>query len=109
MQLNTVSTAYQYVSSISTLGFNTVQNIVAVVDRVQSKIFLYLNGVLWDTISGLHANSISPASSDIYRIGYDLGSTTANYEIYSYMHYDRALTGAEVLQNFNALRGRHGL
>jgi hypothetical protein len=109
MQLNTVSTGYQYVSSISTLGFNTVQNIVTVVNRAQSSIFLYLNGVLWNTITGLHSNSISPASSDIYRIGYDLGGTTANYELYAQSHYNRALTATEVLRNFNIHKGRYGL
>ena len=107
--LNYGGSQYVYSSSISTLGYGTVQNIVAVVSRSTSSILLYVNGVLWNTITGTHTQSITPASGDIYRIGNDLGGGTQNYELYAHSHYTRALSAAEVAQNFNALRGRYGI
>jgi hypothetical protein len=107
--LNYGGSQYVYSSSIATLGFGSVQNIVAVVRRSTSSILFYLNGVLWNTITGIHANSISPTAGDLYRIGYDQGGGTQNYEMYAHSHYNRALTALEVEQNFNALRGRYGI
>lgn len=107
--LNYGGTQYVYSSSIATLGYGTVQNIVAVVSRSTSSILFYVNGVLWNTIAGIHTSSVDPASGDIYRIGNDIGGGTQNYELYSYAHYSRALTADDVSRNFNALRGRYGL
>lgn len=107
--LNYGGTQYIYSSSIATLGYGTVQNIVAVISRSTSSIIFYVNGVLWNTITGIHASSVSPTSGDIYRIGNDLGGGTQNYELYSHAHYSRALTADEILNNFNAHRGRYGL
>jgi hypothetical protein len=107
--LNYGGSQYVYSSSVSTLGFGTVQNIVAVINRTTSTILLYVNGVLWNTIPSIHTNSISPTSGDLYRIGFDLGGGTQNYELYAHSHYTRALSATEVQQNFNALRGRYGI
>jgi hypothetical protein len=107
--INYGGSQYVYTSSVSTLTYNVYQNLVAVVDRSNSRILLYVNGVLWDTITGVHGNSISPSSGDIYRHGYDSGGSSQNYEIYSHMHYNRALSATEVQQNFNALRGGYGV
>jgi hypothetical protein len=107
--LNSSSNQSVYASSISTLGYGTVQNIVAVVDRGAATIYLYVNGSLWNTITGIHSGSISPSGEDMYRMGYDRGGGTANMEVYEYAHYSRALSASEIQQNFNAHRGRYGL
>lgn len=107
--LNHNSTQQPYYSNVGTLTTGTVQNIVAVVNRTDAKVYLYVNGVLWDTITGIHANSISGTTGDMYRIGYDRGGSTQNFELYSQMHFSRALTTSEVEEHFNNFRGRYGL
>lgn len=109
VNLNYGGTQYVYASSISTLQSGVPQNIVAVIDRTNTRILFYLNGSLWNTVTGVHTSSISPSSGDSYHMGYDAGASTQNYELYSYMHHNRALSAFEVLQNFNALRGRYGI
>lgn len=109
MNINYNSGQSVYGSSITSLPFGAPQNIVAVVDRTNSQIRFYLNGSLWNTVSGLHSNTISPTSGDMYRVGFDKGNSTQNYELYSYMHYSRALSSEEVKQNFEAARDRYGI
>jgi hypothetical protein len=106
--LNKSSGQVPYYSSVTTLTAGSIQNIVAVVKRSNSTIELYVNGVLFDTITGIHADSIS-GTGDMYRVGHDRGGATSNIEIYSYMHHNRALTFAEIRQNFNAHKGRYGI
>ena len=106
--LNKSSGQVPYYTAVGTLPVGNIQNIVAVVKRSNSTVEFYANGVLFDTITGIHADSIS-GTGDMYRVGHDRGGATANIEIYSYMHHNRALTAAEVQQNFNALRGRYGI
>jgi len=107
--LNYGGNQYVYSSSISTLSSGSPQNIVAVIDRANTQILLYVNGVLWNTITGIHSNNISPSSDDYYATGYDKGGGTQNYELYSFMHHNRALSSLEVQQNFNATRSRYGI
>ena len=106
--LNKSSGQVPYYTTVGTLPVGSIQNIVAVVKRSNSTIEFYANGVLFDTITGIHADSIS-GLGDMYRIGYDRGGATTNIELYSYMHYNRALSLAEVQQNFNAHKGRYGV
>jgi len=68
----------------------------------------YVNGLLVDS---LIENNIASAVSANY---IDIGSsseggypTDALIKVYSSMIYDRALTDVEVLQNYNALKGRY--
>jgi len=107
--LNYGGSQYVYASSISTLPYGSIQMLTAVIDRTSSSIFLYLNGLLWNTITGTNTGNISPTAGDLYRIGFDQGGSTTNMEVYSYSHYSRSLSASEVMQNFNALRGRYGL
>ena len=106
--LNKSSGQVPYYTTVGTLPVGSVQNIVAVVKRSNSTIEIYANGALFDTITGIHSDSIS-GLGDMYRIGYDRGGATTNMELYSYMHYNRALSLAEIQQNFNAHKGRYGL
>lgn len=108
MFLNKSSGQQPYYTAVGTLPSGSIQNIVVVVKRSNSTIEFYANGVLFDTITGIHSESIS-GTGDMYRIGHDRGGATQNIEIYAYNHYSKALTAAEVLQNFNALRGKYGI
>ena len=98
-----------YSTTNSSLQANQVQYIVASVDRQAQTINFYVNGQLFDTITGIHSNSISPVSGDMYRTGYDRGGATTNMELYAYHHYTKALSAQEVAQNFSALRSRFGV
>ena len=106
--LNKVTGQVPYYTAVGTLPVGSIQNIVAVVKRSNSTIEFYANGVLFDTITGIHADSIS-GTGDMYRVGFDRGGGTANIELYAYNHYNKALTAAEVVQNFNAKRGLYGV
>ena len=107
--INSAGAQSIYSTVNSSMPINTPQYIVVTINRTSSTARFYLNGLLFDTVTGLQSGTISPTSDDIYRIGFDKGGSTANMEIYSYQHYDRELSAAEVQQNFNALRGRFGL
>ena len=65
---------------------------------------LYVNGVQVDT----NSNTTGPNGSGVYIARY----ASANYfdgDIAQAMIYNRALTAAEVKQNYNATKGRYGL
>ena len=67
---------------------------------------VYVNGVLEGTTI---ANTVGDISGNVdLRIGTDTG-TFLNGKIGSFKIYSRALTAAEVSQNYNALRGRFGI
>jgi len=68
---------------------------------------LYINGTVQQTVTGYSYNNATPGLLCIGKFGiaaeYYLGS------ISSVNIYNRALSATEVIQNFNALRGRYGL
>ena len=65
---------------------------------------LYLNGVLGST-----ATSIAISSGGICKIGeHSNGQSIPGYVPIA-MVYNRALTSTEILQNYNATKGRYGL
>ncbi len=106
--LNPSSGQVIYSTTAATLAANVPLNIAIVVKRSTSSIEFYVNGAPYDTVTGIHGSSIS-GLGDMYRIGYDRGGGTSNLDLYAYSHYNRALTEAEVRQNFNAQRGRFSL
>jgi hypothetical protein len=77
------------------------------VTRSGSSVKIYINGV--DATSSA-ATHINPASStDNFQLAAYSTGIFANTRIASFQAYNRALTAAEVSQNFNALRGRFGI
>jgi len=68
---------------------------------------LYKNGIQ----DGTATNSTSIVVGQNFRIGSDVGSIGEVFggNIYTIKVYNRALSSSEVLQNYNALRGRFGL
>jgi len=97
-----------YYTSASSMPSGSVQNVTAVIKRSNATIEVYLDGKLYDTITGIQSASIS-GLGNMYRLGYDRGGSTTNIEYYAFNHYNRALSAEEVAQNFNALKGRYGV
>jgi hypothetical protein len=98
-----------YTTSRSDLPVGVVQNLVVTARRTSNTIKFYVDGALWETKTDVHTSSISPSSGDIYRLGFDKGGATSNFNIYTYQHYSRELSAVEIKQNFDALRGRFGI
>lgn len=83
---------------------STWMNWVGTYDGANMK--FYRNGVLKNTVAStgtLGSNSVSAAIGE-YNNDYRMDGDVSIVKI-----YNRALTATEVLQNFNALRGRYGL
>jgi hypothetical protein len=100
-------TAARVTATIATFAVNEWVNAVAVMER-GANIRGYKNGVLTTNSVAAPAGSVSGTTSLF--LGSNLG--TGLYwagEISNVSLYNRALTAAEIQQNFNALRGRFGI
>jgi hypothetical protein len=96
------------ITSINSPITNTTRiNVTTTYDGQISKI--YINGVLNNTTDWGSVSLISPTSTDL-SIGDNFGWVrTFNGTIYSTKLYNRALSAAEVLQNYNTTKSRFGL
>jgi len=88
------------------LLIDKIHNIVAVYNGVNS--LIYFNGVLQSPIASA-STFFSIVNQDLY-----LGMLTNTFRhfngnIYQTLIYNRALSAQEVLQNYNATKGRYGL
>jgi hypothetical protein len=86
-------------------GYNKIYTVAGTADNGVLK--LYVNGRLINAAT----NDVSTVNSQsLIEIGYSslsFSDTNALIKVYSSMIYNRALTGQEVLQNYNALKGRY--
>jgi hypothetical protein len=74
-----------------------------------NKLQMYINGILHLEKSTTFS-STTKTSPFITRIGnYVANAVYLKGTLYSVKQYDRALTAQEILQNYNALKGRYGL
>lgn len=73
-----------------------------------ANVLLYVNGVLVTTGSALTGNVVNPAVV-LYLMNNATNSWAASGILYSAALYNTALSGAEISQNFHALRGRFGI
>jgi hypothetical protein len=89
--------------AISTSAFTNVVFTFKTGDAIRS----YFNGVANTTVA-LSAGTFSYNTSNPYLIGYN-GGSWFNGQIGQTTVYNRALSAAEVLQNYNAIKGRFGL
>jgi hypothetical protein len=81
-----------------------------VVDRSTQQITFYYNGLqTGNKVTITDTGSIDPGSGYRYWIGGDLGGAEMNGEIAISRQYNKALTAAEVSQNFNAQRNRFNI
>jgi hypothetical protein len=91
---------------------NVWRHFAVVVDKsVSNTAVIYINGVLYSTLSSLPAGNHYPSSgSPPMYIGCNkTNSDLWNGDIAQILYYGKALTAAEVLQNFNATRTTYGL
>lgn len=72
-----------------------------------TKRILYFNDTL--DIESAYSTSITYSTGNLTWGAYGNGLYAINAKISSLMYYNRALTAAEIKQNFNALRGRYGI
>jgi hypothetical protein len=102
--LMAVYPAGTYAFANTTLSSNTWYNLCATYSS--GAITYYLNGVNDGTTSRTFTASTGPTyiSSWAYSAGYFINGSAS-----SVLFYNTALTADQVLQNFNALRGRFGL
>jgi hypothetical protein len=99
--------ALSSISGSSTLSLSTWYNIA--ITFASNTFSIYLNGSL--------VTSTNTASNTAYYInGYmglgrdaDSANSFLNGRIANYCFYNKGLTATEVLQNFNAIRGRYGI
>jgi hypothetical protein len=86
--------------------FNTRANMITVL-RFGTTTQVYLNGLLVKTGT---SNATIGTQSSAFRIGANTdGGERYKGKIYSTQVYNRALSAAEILQNYNTLKGRYGL
>ena len=111
--LNTTNDIDQnvYVSTVATVTEVLAwMNVSVVINRGANNITFYKNGIQQGTsVTILSGGSADPGSGYIYHVGGDLGGPEANINLSTIKQYNRALSAQEVLQNFNALRGRYSV
>lgn len=107
----TTSGDYGVSSTGATLSTNTWYYVGMVVNRSAQTVKFYVNGSLDSSVSidymgnaGSNQMVIGGAYADSYS-----GARMFKGRIAQVSHYNRELTPAEVLQNFNAVKGRFGI
>jgi hypothetical protein len=90
--------------TISALSANTWNMLT--ISHTASTAVAYINGVQTNT-----ANSTLTSATNVSSIGYDTSRNNYPFKgnISQALIYNRALSQAEVTQNYNALKGRYGL
>ena len=74
-----------------------------------SGIEVYLNGVSLGKGSGSSFNSATTLDTHSdFKVFFDYGTATSNYNWANFAYYTRELSATEVLSNFDALKGRYG-
>ena len=97
--------------SVLTVATNTWYHISAVYNRAD-KVYLYINGVLDSSATISQFQAVDFQSSYNSRIGaYGDASNNPNYflngSLAQFQIYNRALSATEILQNYNATKGRY--
>lgn len=87
---------------ITTTELNVTKNICLTYSG-SGNINRYVNGVNVGTVGTMS----STESSSVLRLG--SGDQLGNVHIYNFAKYNKMLSAAEVLQNYNELKGRYGL
>jgi len=113
LALNTTLDGNQnfYSSTVSTFSDTLIWMFISViVNRGLETIDFYKNGIKQgNSVSITSSGTVNPGSDYRYWIAADRGGAEANVNISMLRHYNRALSAAEVLQNYNATKGRFGL
>lgn len=92
------------VSSPSNISLNQWYFLTCIVDRTNNKVQLYVNTTLYESNVAISGNV---GTANNLRFPSSYAEINADYSII--LSYGRALTTSEVIQNFNAVRGRYGI
>ena len=85
-------------------------NICVVLDPSNNKFYTYVNGKLKALFNSSSCDGIKSSSSNFdLGSGTLSGSSTLNGNIAQFSVYSKALSETEVIQNYNALKGRFGI
>ena len=92
-----------------TINANAIYNLQIAYDETTKIGSSYINGILNDTKTSVQADAAIVNSSNTWSIGLkqDTGNVISG-NVYSCNIYNRSLTAAEVLQNYNATKSRFG-
>ena len=108
---NGVGSGYASVSN-TTFSRNTIYNITCIKDASQ-KIVMYVNGVLDNNTYSTITNTANVASTSLWVGSNRTNATTPSLtwpgNIYNTQIYNRALSAAEIAQNYNAQKSRFNL
>lgn len=100
-----LSTAGYTVGSITD---NTNAMVAVTCDATNNFLSVYINGILAGSVA--RTGWVTSYNTAI-TLGYDAGGTNEYMigNMYRFMHYNRVLSASEVLQNYNASKGRFGI
>lgn len=98
-----------YIISPIASGFSINQWINVVLSRIGGTLSLYANGNLVTTATNSQTFGVSNGNLNIGIDGNNVSEPLYGRISSVLIYKDRGLTGSEVIQNFNALRGRHGV
>jgi hypothetical protein len=102
------STAYR--ASATVVGTGSWVYCVGVYNAATTTLNMYVNGVLDNgTLTGTIPASVAAGASTVVIGNVNSGSYFFNGVMGQLSIYNRALSAAEIAQNYNALRGRYGL
>jgi len=87
------------------IGFGTWCQVAVTVSTLSSNVVIYVNGIARNSWSTLPAANLS---ANIF-IGKQNTLYGANCQFSNFQLYNRAITAAEITQNYNALRTRFGI
>jgi hypothetical protein len=93
--------------TVGTIADNAIAHVAVTCDATNNLLSIYINGILIGSAS--RTGWLSAFHTSLY-LGWDAGTgefMLGNF--YQFSHYNRVLTATEILQNFNALRGRYGI
>lgn len=88
---------------------DTYEDVFHIFTAVSSTVSPYMALYVDDTLIGTNTSANPGIPSETYDLLNRDGGQTYQGDIGAIMFYDRAITAAEVSQNFNAIRSRYGL
>lgn len=101
------STQYVMTTANNAVSANTWYNIVVVLNPSNDVHKIYLNNVLVAKYNSSVANNLSTITADL-NIGAASDSSTMDGKFAQFLAYTKALTDAEVQQNWNTFKSRYG-
>lgn len=110
MLSSAVSLVKSFVAELGNFGASsaTVSNTInhVVVTRSGTTYTCYTNGIFRGTLTINQTYSTASPALGIYDSG---NNEPFSGRIYKFAHYNKALSASEILQNYNAIKGRFGL